>query len=208
MPMWNFLSDSLKALGRLSPQRVRALGQLSLTELVERESHRAKVTVEALVQRYPSAGPRELTAHLVDEKKQLASMVGGVTGVLGLVAVPVDLLGMVYLELALMTEVATVFKVSLKSARARQELVDVFSDANGIGPLKRSSPRVLGSLAAKLLAKGGLQTLSRAVPFVAAPISAYLNHQHIQRIGDRALRHYGGWGQAQEKARRAGGPRP
>jgi hypothetical protein len=56
-----------------------------------------------------------------------------------------------------------------------------------------------------LLARGGLKGLSRAMPLVAAPISAYLNNQHIQQVGDIAVRHYDGWGRAHEKARRASG---
>jgi hypothetical protein len=62
---------------------------------------------------------------------------------------------------------------------------------------------VLGGLAAKLLVKGGLPTLGRAMPLVAAPITAYLNHQHIQRVGDQAVRFYEGFDKAHAKARGA-----
>jgi hypothetical protein len=93
----------------------------------------------------------------------------------------------------------------LKSEREREELLDLFGYANGIGPVQRSSPRVLGSLAAVLLAKGGLKSLSRAMPLVAAPISAYLNNQHIQQVGDAAVRHYDGWVHAHEKQKKASG---
>jgi hypothetical protein len=114
-------------------------------------------------------------------------------------------MGMVYLQLSLLTEVATVFKMPLKSERERQELIDLLGYANGIGPIQRASPRVLGSVAALLLAKGGLTSLSRAMPLVAAPISAYLNNQHIQQVGDSAVRHYDGWVHAHEKSQRASG---
>lgn len=197
--------DQVKQVRRLSPKNLKKVADQRLTDLIEKEVVRARARVEDLQQRYPSAGPRELSQRLVDSKKSLASMVGGVTGVFGVVTVPVDLVGMLYLQLALLTEVATVFKQPLKSERERQELVDLLGYANGIGPVQRSSPKVLGSIAALVLAKGGLKSLSRAMPLVAAPISAYLNNQHIQKVGDAAVRHYDGWGHAHEKSKKASG---
>lgn len=205
MGFFDPLLEQLKGARRLSPKNLRKLAGERLSDLVEKEAVRARARVDELQQRYPSAGPRELSQRLVDQKKQLASMVGGVTGVFGAVTVPLDLVGMVYLQLSLLTEVATVFKVSLKSERERQELLDLFGYSNGIGPVQRSSPKVVGSLAALLLARGGLKTLSRAMPLVAAPISAYLNNQHIQQVGEAAVRHYDGWVHAHEKQKKASG---
>lgn len=205
MGFFDPLLEQVKAARRLTPKNLKKLANERLSDLVDKEAVRARARVDELQQRYPSAGPRELAQRLIDQKKQLASMVGGVTGVFGAVTVPVDLVGMVYLQISLLTEVATVFKVSLKSERERQELLDLFGYANGIGPVQRSSPRLLGSLAALLLAKGGLKTVSRAMPLVAAPISAYLNNQHIQQVGDGAVRHYDGWVHAHEKQKKASG---
>ena len=112
---------------------------------------------------------------------------------------------MVYLQLSLLAEVATVFKVNLKSDHSRTELLDLFGYANGIGAFQRAGPRVVSSVAAALLAKGGLTAFSRAMPLVAAPISAYLNNHHIQEIGDAAIRHYDGWVHAHEKTKKASG---
>ena len=194
--------EQARSLKRLAPARLRALGDERLDELVAKEAVRARARVEALQRAYPSAGARELCQRLVDAKKGLASAVGGVTGVFGAVTVPLDLVGMLYLQLVLVTEVATVFKVPLRSARERAELVDLLGYANGIGPVQRAGPRVLGALAATLLARGGLKTLSRAVPVVAVPVSAYLNGRHVQKVGDAAVRHYDGWSRAHDKARR------
>ena len=41
------------------------------------------------------------------------------------------------------------------------------------------------------------------MPLVAAPVSAYLNNQHIQQVGDEAVRHYDGFAAAHEKTRKA-----
>ena len=132
-------------------------------------------------------------------------MVGGVSGVFGVITVPADLLVMVYLQLALLVEIATLYKVNLKSDRARQELLDVFGYANGIGPVQRATPKVMGKLAALALQKGGLETLGRAMPLVAAPISAYLNNHHIQQVGEQAVRHYDGFSAASAKSKKASG---
>jgi hypothetical protein len=203
MGIFDPLLKRLKESRSWSPAWVRGLASAQLSDIVEREAGRARDTVDELARKYPSAGARELAQRLIDQKKSVAGMVGGVTGVFGLLTVPVDLAGMVYLQLALLAEVATVFKVNLKGESARAELLELFGYANGIGALQRASPRVVGSLAAALLARGGLTAVSRAMPLVAAPISAYLNNHHIQAVGDAAIRHYDGWVHAHEKTKRA-----
>lgn len=205
MGFFDPLLEQLKVVRQLSPTNLKKLGNTQLSDLIEKEAVRARVKVDELQQRYPSAGPRELSQRLIDSKKGLASMVGGMTGVFGAITVPIDLVGMVYLQLSLLTEVATVFKLSLKSERERQELIDLLGYSNGIGPLQRSGPKVMGSVAALLLARGGLKGLSRAMPLLAAPISAYLNNQHIQQVGESAVRHYDGWVHAHEKSQKAAG---
>jgi hypothetical protein len=205
MGLLDGLKEQLKVVKRFTPSELRKLADEQLDDLIEREAQRAREKVDELAQRYPSAGPREHAQRLVDARKQVASMMGGVSGVFGVVTVPLDLVGMVYLQVALLVEVATVFKVNLRSEQARRELLDLFGYTNGIGPMQRASPRLVGSLAAALLARGGLKALSRAMPLVAAPVSAYLNNQHIQQVGDAAVRHYDGWLHAHEKAKKAAG---
>ena len=201
-----FYQPLLDRLGFLSPTRMKGLAEQRLSEVVLKETRRAKEKIEDLSQRYPTAGPRELAQRMIDSKKAFAGMVGGVSGVFGVITVPADLALMVYLQLALLVEIATLYKVNLKSDRARQELLDVFGYANGIGPLQRASPKLVGKLATLLLQKGGLETIGRAMPLVAAPISAYLNNQHIQQIGEQAVRHYDGFPAARAKTKKTSGP--
>jgi hypothetical protein len=189
----------------LSPSKLKSLANERLSDLIDKEAVRARTSLEDLQQRYPSAGPRELSQRYIDSRKQAASVLGGVTGVFGAVTVPVDLVGMVYLQLALLVEIGTVFKADFKNERGKKEVLDLFGYANGIGPIQRASPKVLGSLAAMVLTKTGLKALGRAMPLVAAPISAYLNNQHVQRVGDSAIRHYDGWVHAHEKSKKASG---
>jgi uncharacterized protein (DUF697 family) len=201
MGFFDAVAERLAFMKSLTPGELKKLGSVKLSDLVLQETARARVRVAELEKRYPNVGPKELAQRLIDEKKNLASMVGGVSGVFGLVAVPADLLFMTYLQITLLTDVATLYKVNLKSDRARGEMLDLFGYANGLGPLHRVGPKVLGKLAALMLEKGGLHTLGRAMPLVAAPVTAYFNNQHIQMVGEQAVRFYEGFDKAHAKAR-------
>lgn len=205
MGFFDAVAERLAFMKMLTPGNIKKLAGRRLTDLISSEAKRAKVKLEDLEQRYPSAGPRELAQRMIDGKKNFASMVGGVSGIFGVVTVPADLLVMVYLQIALLAEIATLYKVNLKGEAAQKELLDLFGYANGIGPVQRASPKVLGKLVALLLAKGGLESIGKAMPLVAAPISAYLNNQHIQAVGDHAVRHYDGFTHAHEKTHKASG---
>jgi len=193
MAIWAPLLEPLNVLKKLSPANLKKLGSQRLQDIVTREIPRAKKRVQELERTYPSATPRELGQRLIDTKKNVAGMVGGVSGVFGLVSLPADLLVMSWLQLVLLVDLATLHKVNLKSEGARQELFDIFGYANGLGPLTRAGPKVLGKVAGTLLKRGGLETIGKAMPLVAAPVTAYLNNQHIQAVGDEALRRYEGF---------------
>lgn len=201
MGFYDSVAERLAFMKMLTPGEMKKLGSAKLSDIVMAEVARARVRVAELEKRYPHSSPKELAQRLIDEKKNLAGMVGGVSGVFGLVAVPADLLFMAYLQIILLTDVATLYKANLKTERARGEMLDLFGYANGLGPLHRAGPKVLGKLAAMLLEKGGMHTLGRAMPLVAAPITAYFNNQHIQMVGEQAVRFYEGFDKAHAKAK-------
>ena len=201
MAFYDSLRERLADFKQLNPAEVKKLASARLSDIVLQEIARSRVRIDELQKRYPSAGPKELAQHLIDGKKALAGMAGGISGVFGLISVPADMVFMSWLQIILLVDVATVYKANLKSERARSELLDLFGYANGLGSLQRSSPKVLGGLAARLAIKGGLPTLGRALPLVAAPITAYLNNQHIQSVGEQAVRFYEGFDKAHAKAR-------
>ncbi|HKD41673.1 MAG TPA: EcsC family protein [Myxococcaceae bacterium] len=186
---------------KLTPAELKKLANQRLADVVLSSVARSRRRVSALIRRYPSAEQRELAQRLIDTKKEIASMVGGVSGVFGLVSLPADLLVMSWLQIGLLVDIATLHGVNLKSPRARRELLDLFAYANGLGPLQRAGPKVLGKVAGKLLERSGLTTFGRALPLVAAPVTAYLNNRHIQSVGDQALRYYHGFRRAHEKRR-------
>jgi hypothetical protein len=188
-------------LRKLTPRQLRKLAGQRLSDIVLTSVAQSRRRVAALTQRYPAADRRELGQRLIDSKKEIASMVGGVSGVFGLVSLPADLLAMSWLQIALLVDIATLYRVNLKSPRARRELLDLFAYANGIGPIQRAGPKVLGRVAGRLLERSGLETVGRALPLVAAPVTAYLNNRHIQSVGDQALRYYHGFGRAHDKRR-------
>ena len=194
------LSSASRFVRKLTPARIKALGEATLIEIVVREIPRARQRIGQLEETYPSAQRRELAQRLIDEKKGLAGMVGGVTGIFGLVSLPVDLSVMVWLELMLLVDIATLYKVNLKGESQRTELLDLFAQTNGVGPLTRSTPRAVGTFARFALTRGGLGAVGRGVPLVAAPISAWLNNKHIQAVGETAIRHFEGFGKARRKS--------
>lgn len=200
MAFYDPIAEQLK---KLTPAELKKLADSKLTDLVEQEVPRARKRIADLEQRYPSAGPRERAQRLIDEKKHLASMTGGVFGAFGLVGLPMDLTVMAWLQLTLLVDVATLYKVNLKGVRARSELLELYGYTTGVGGVQRSGPRVLGKVAEVLLSRGGMQTLGRAMPLVAAPVTAYLNNKHIQRVGEHAARFYEGFDKAHAKTRAA-----
>jgi hypothetical protein len=205
MKFFDPLAERAAFLKHLTPRGLRTLAGQRLSDVVRTSIPRSRRRVGELAKRYPGSSPRELAQRLIDNKKEIASMVGGVSGMFGLAAVPADLLLMSWLQLILLVDIATLYRVNLKTERTRKELLELFAYANGIGPLQRASPKVLGKVVGKLLERRGLETVGRVLPLVAVPLTAYLNHQHIQATGDHALRYYHGFLKAQEKAKRSPG---
>lgn len=195
-------ADRLKPLGKRGG--ARDFVKERLIAFIDREAVRAKARIDAIERDSPRSSRREISQRLIDSRKATASAVGGVTGIFGFVTIPLDLAGMAYLELALLVDIAVAYGVVLKNRSAKDELLHLFSDTNGFGAASRASPRVAGSVAKALLARGGLKRISTAMPLIAAPISAYLNNHHVQKIGDAAVRHYGARGPAHEKSERLG----
>ncbi len=92
---------------QLNPAEVKKLAGAKLSDIVLQEIARSRMRVDELQKRYPSAGTKELAQHLIDGKKALAGMAGGVSGVFGLISVPADLLFMSWLQIILLVDVAT-----------------------------------------------------------------------------------------------------
>jgi len=196
-------SERLAFLKKLRPASLKRLGSLRMEDVVSLEAKRARIRLKALRTRYPTAGPRELGQHVIESAKGLGSLSGSVSGVFGLISVPADLLVVAWLQIRMLADIATAYGVDLRFRRARSELLGVLGEANGVGPLQRSGPKVLGKVAAVLAEKGGFATLGRAMPLVAAPVTAWLNNHHLQMVGEAALRQYDGFERASAKTRAA-----
>lgn len=166
------------------------LANAGLSVFLNNHATIARGHIGAIRRENPGATRRQLALLLVEHHKKLATSVGAATGVFGAVAIPGDLLAMTYFQLTLLADIATLHGVNLQSPRAREELLEVFGYANGISPLSRASPKVFGAVVGALLRKIGLRSLGKALPMVAIPVSAYLNHSHIESVGNDAIRHY------------------
>jgi uncharacterized protein (DUF697 family) len=200
-----FQRERLAFLRRLRPSELKKLSGLRLRDVVALEARRAKRRIATLRQRHPGAGSRELGMHAVEGAKNLASLSGSISGVFGLASVPADFVVMAWLQIRLLTDIATAYGVNLRFDQARSELIDLLGEANGVGPLKRAGPKVLGKVAAVLAERGGFASLGRALPLVAAPVTAWLNNQHIQMVGEAAFRHYDGFARVSARVRAATG---
>ena len=123
------LEDVKQALRSLGPAGLRRLANQRLSTVVLQESRRAKRRVSELRSRYPSAASRELAQHLIEQKKQAAALVGGISGAFGVAGIPADLVAMAVLEIQLLVDIATAYDVRLEFARSREELLDVLGTA-------------------------------------------------------------------------------
>jgi hypothetical protein len=159
-------------------------------QLVLDEIGRARRRITELEQKYPSADPREIAQRLIDSKKTLAGTSGAISGLFGLLSLPADLVVVTYLQTVLLVELATLYKANLKSQRGRDELLDLLGYANGVGPIVRAGPKLVGRIALTLFSRSGLPTLGRAFPVVAAPVTAYLNNRSLERVGAEGIRFY------------------
>ncbi len=177
-------------LSSFSSNQLRRIAGQSFSGLVLGEIGRAKERVSDLERTFPSAERRELARRLVDSKRALASTAGAVSGLFGLLSVPLDLVFVTYLQVSLLVDVATLFRVNLKSERAQSDLLDLLGYANGTGPILRASPPLVGRIAMTVLQRRGLPAMGRAVPVVAAPLTAWLNNKALARAGDEAIRFY------------------
>ncbi len=176
---------------RLSAQKLKSIASMSFSSLVLSEIGRARKRIAELERTYPSADRRELSQRLIDAKKTIASTSGAISGLFGLFSLPLDLVFVAYLQTSLLVDMATLHRVNLKSPRAQADLLDLLAWANGAGgPLVRAGPKLVGRIAVALFQRGGLPALGRAVPVVAAPVTAWLNNRALARVGREAMLHY------------------
>ncbi|MDF1563959.1 MAG: EcsC family protein [Deltaproteobacteria bacterium] len=178
---------------------ISEIARTRLDRLIIQEIEIARPKTKRLKKRYPLLPEADLAQQLIDEKKAYAGTGGMVSGFFGLLALPADLLLVTFLQLRLIVELGQLFRVNLKSERGQSELLEILGRGNGVGPLYRTGPTVFARLALRILQKKGLSSVGRAVPLVAAPVSAWLNNRDIQRVGDEALRQWGRRRQLAEK---------
>jgi uncharacterized protein (DUF697 family) len=170
---------------------IRRFASERFNEWILAELPRARDRVRELRERYPSAPPRELAQRLMDEKKKWATTGGAISGLFGLATLPADLAFVAYLQVSLIVDLAVLNGRNLKSARAREEVLDIFGGANDAANFaSRASPKAVARIAERLLSAKGLRLLGRVIPVVAAPVTAALNNRDLQKAGEEAMRYY------------------
>jgi hypothetical protein len=155
------------------------------------EVGRSRDRVRDLRKQFPSATERELANRLIEAKKKWAATGGAVSGLFGLASLPADLALVAYLQMSLIVDLAVLCGRNVKSIRARQEIVEIFTGTNStVGVASRASPKATARIAERILAGRGFRLLGRAFPLVAAPLTAALNNRDLEKCGQEALRYY------------------
>lgn len=170
---------------------IRELAESRFEGWVLSEVGRSRARIGELREKFPSATHQELASRLIEAKKKWAATGGAVSGLFGLALLPADLALVAYLQLSLIVDLAVLSGKNVKSARAREEILEVLSASNStIGLASRASPKATARIAERFLAARGFRFFSRAFPVVAAPLSAALNNRDLEKAGEEALRHF------------------
>lgn len=152
---------------------------------------RARLAVAELRHAHPSEDRGRLAQRLIDEKKQLATSAGAITGFFGWAAIPVDLAWITWLRFTLALELAVLHGINLKGRSGRAELLDLLGlRESDLASLARAVPLVAARLGSAWVRRLGWRAVGRAVPILAAPLAAWVNGRDIQRLGDEAIRRF------------------
>ncbi|MEO1227301.1 MAG: hypothetical protein AAFZ18_00240 [Myxococcota bacterium] len=162
-----------------------------LRDLIEQERKRARLHMDFIRRAEPRASNDRLANVMLDRWTTVAKVEGGMTGVLGFMGVPLNLLLFAYCQLAVTVSIAEAYGIELRGRSGEEALVDVIGRVHGVEDVIRSGPRVLGALARALAVRHGLGAFGRLVPLLAAPVSAKLNEREMRRVGEAAMRRFG-----------------
>lgn len=156
------------------------------------ELGRARERLVELRRAHPDAGEADLAQRLIDGKKLQAARGGAVTGLFGLAAIPADAALLGYLQLTLAIELAVLYGVNLKAPGGRRELLELLGWEHGATTsLRLVVPALAARAGRELLRRSAWRAIGRTVPVLAAPLTAWVNHHEIQRLGDAAVLSFG-----------------
>lgn len=162
-----------------------------LRDLVQQERRRAQAHIAFIRRGEPQASQDRVALVMLERWKKVAAVEGGVTGALGFLGIPINLLLFVYFQIALVVSIAEAYDTPLEGDAGEDALLGVLGRAHGIEDVLRSSPRVLGAIAKAIALKYGFGALGRIVPLIASPIAARLNEKDMEKLGNEALRRFG-----------------
>ncbi|MBX2812682.1 MAG: EcsC family protein [Myxococcales bacterium] len=172
-------------------QDSQGLARRRLRDLIAQERERAQLHIDIVKRSEPGISQDRLARLLLERWTKVAKVEGGLTGMLGLVGVPLNLMLFAYCQLAVMVSIAEAYGIELRGHSGEEALVDVLGRVHGIEDVIRSSPRVLGVLARSLALRHGLGVFGRVIPLLAVPVSVHLNAREMEKVGHAAMRHFG-----------------
>ena len=96
---------------------------------------------------------------MLDRWVKVAQVEGGVTGALGFVGVPVNLILFVYFEVAVIVSVAEAYGKVLEGEGGEDVVLEVLARVHGFEDVVRTTPRVVGAIARTVALRHGFATL-------------------------------------------------
>jgi uncharacterized protein (DUF697 family) len=169
----------------------KASARARLRDLIESEKGRARAHIALIRRTEPDASSDRVAQVVLDRWVKVAQVEGGVTGALGFVGVPVNLILFVYFEVAVIVSVAEAYGKVLEGEGGEDVVLEVLARVHGFEDVVRTTPRVVGAIARTVALRHGFATLGRFVPLIAAPIAARLNEREMKSLGLEALRRFG-----------------
>lgn len=155
------------------------------------EIGRARKRVRDLRVRYPTASPQELARRLIDRKVRWAAAGGAAGGLVGLAAIPAGGLLRAYLQMSLLVDLAVLSDRNLKSARAREELWELFrSGRAALRARSEDADSWISRMKERIVTTRGVRILSRMVPVLGAPVRSVMEARDLRALGVEALRYF------------------
>ncbi|MBI4816805.1 MAG: hypothetical protein HY791_11135 [Deltaproteobacteria bacterium] len=181
-----------RADGKRWPYRsVGEAARTKLRELIDAERARARAHIAFVRKGEPTASADRIAEVIARRWITVSGVEGGITGAVGFVGVPLNILLLTYCQIALIVSIAECYGVALEGDAGEEALLEVLGRAHGGGDVLRASPRVLGSIAKAIALRHGMKSLGRLVPILASPIAARLNERDMEKLAELALRRFG-----------------
>jgi len=172
-------------------------GNRILNEFATPDSTRMQQTFAKLQAKNPNATPDELVKKIISRQSWRCGLLGAITGVGGLVtipiALPIDMITSLRIQTAMVNFIALAYNV--KPDQMESQVINVVVMSGGRQASEYVTQRVTTRLIARLSARVAGKSLVKLVPFVGAIVGFMFNYILTQATGRAAMQYYRNIGQ-------------